>query len=111
MGWGGVGWGGVSTLCRWGVLAGWGVEVGDGVCTMVQHGKRLLPPVASIAPTTPPRPSPLHPHPASRVMHKHATELAHMRDPSHDNVIALVELSLAVMRLSCERFFSLLAVS
>ena len=33
-----------------------------------------------------------------------------MRDPDHVSLIPLVELSLAIMRLSCERFFSLVAV-
>ncbi|PRW60537.1 hypothetical protein C2E21_1293 [Chlorella sorokiniana] len=48
--------------------------------------------------------------PLYRLLHKHCTELERMRSTDHRHLIPLVELSLAIMRLSCERFFSLLAV-
>ena len=44
------------------------------------------------------------------MLNKHAAELRRMRDPEHRSLIPLVETSLAVMRLSCESFFSLAAV-
>ena len=44
------------------------------------------------------------------MLHKHASELRRMRDPEHRALIPLVEASLALMRLSCENFFSLAAV-
>ncbi|RMZ56490.1 hypothetical protein APUTEX25_001337, partial [Auxenochlorella protothecoides] len=48
--------------------------------------------------------------PLYRALHKHARELAHMRDQGHRRLFPLVELALCIMRLSCERFFTLLAV-
>ncbi|KAL4421914.1 hypothetical protein ABPG77_005198 [Micractinium sp. CCAP 211/92] len=48
--------------------------------------------------------------PLYRLLHKHCAELERMRSPDHHRLIPLVEASLAIMRLSCERFFSLLAV-
>ncbi|KAL4437436.1 hypothetical protein ABPG75_004575 [Micractinium tetrahymenae] len=48
--------------------------------------------------------------PLYRVLYKHCAELERMRSPEHHRLIPLVEASLAIMRLSCERFFSLLAV-
>jgi hypothetical protein len=45
------------------------------------------------------------------MLSKHAAELRRMQDPEHRALIPLVESSLAVMRLSCENFFSLAAVS
>lgn len=44
------------------------------------------------------------------MLNKHATELRRMQEPEHHALIPLVEASLAVMRLSCENFFSLAAV-
>ncbi|EFN60184.1 hypothetical protein CHLNCDRAFT_133698 [Chlorella variabilis] len=48
--------------------------------------------------------------PVYRLLHKHCVELERMRSADHHRLIPLVEISLAIMRLSCERFFSLLAV-
>ncbi|PSC68550.1 E3 ubiquitin-ligase synoviolin [Micractinium conductrix] len=48
--------------------------------------------------------------PLYRLLQKHCAELERMRSPDHKRLIPLVEVSLAIMRLSCERFFSLLAV-
>ncbi|KAI3429895.1 hypothetical protein D9Q98_010206 [Chlorella vulgaris] len=48
--------------------------------------------------------------PLYRLLHKHCLELTRMRSTDHHRLIPLVEVSLAIMRLSCERFFSLLAV-
>lgn len=45
-----------------------------------------------------------------RNLNKHAEELHRMRDPEHGAVVPLVELALAIMRLSSERWFALVAV-
>lgn len=41
---------------------------------------------------------------------KHARELNRMASAEHKNLVPLIEGALAIMRLSCERWFSLLAV-
>ncbi|KAK9818153.1 hypothetical protein WJX72_007878 [[Myrmecia] bisecta] len=41
---------------------------------------------------------------------KHREELAKMADPDHRELIPLVEAALALMRLSCEKFFVLISV-
>ena len=43
-------------------------------------------------------------------LQKHADEIRKMFDPRHVELIPLVESALAVMRLSCEKFFVLVAV-
>ncbi|KAJ9531640.1 hypothetical protein QJQ45_021763 [Haematococcus lacustris] len=48
--------------------------------------------------------------PYRRNLHKHMEEIIKMQDPEHIALIPLVESALAVMRLSCEKFFVLLAV-
>lgn len=44
------------------------------------------------------------------VARKHAVEYERMTSKEHKNLVPLVELALAIMRLSCERWFSLMAV-
>lgn len=50
----------------------------------------------------------------SRLSHsnvkKHASEIEKMTDPEHLRLIPLVEAALALMRLSCEKFFVLVSV-
>ena len=41
---------------------------------------------------------------------KHGRELARMQHPRHRELVCVVEAALAVMRLSCERYFVLLSV-
>ena len=41
---------------------------------------------------------------------KHGRELARMQHPRHRELVRVVEAALAVMRLSCERYFVLLSV-
>lgn len=41
---------------------------------------------------------------------KHASEIDKMTDPEHLRLIPLVEAALALMRLSCEKFFVLVSV-
>ena len=43
-------------------------------------------------------------------MAKHGRELARMQHPRHRELVRVVEAALAVMRLSCERYFVLLSV-
>lgn len=45
-----------------------------------------------------------------RTYQKHGIELQKMNSPAHTDLIPLVETALAVMRLSCERFFVLVSV-
>lgn len=45
-----------------------------------------------------------------RMLRKHGGEIARMAAPEHLELIPLVEVALAVMRLSCERFFVLASV-
>ena len=45
-----------------------------------------------------------------RMLRKHGAEIARMAAPEHLELIPLVEVALAVMRLSCERFFVLASV-
>ena len=45
-----------------------------------------------------------------RKMEKHGTETARMRGREHRELIPLVEVALAIMRLSCEKFFVLISV-
>ncbi len=45
-----------------------------------------------------------------RTLRKHGAEIARMAAPEHLELIPLVEVALAVMRLSCERFFVLASV-
>ena len=44
------------------------------------------------------------------IAQKHAFELKRMSSEEHKNLVPLVEIALAIMRLSCERWFSLMAV-
>uniref|UniRef100_A0A7R9VBC0 RING-type domain-containing protein n=1 Tax=Chlamydomonas euryale TaxID=1486919 RepID=A0A7R9VBC0_9CHLO len=46
----------------------------------------------------------------SRNTRKHADEIRKMQDPEHTALVPLVESALAVMRLSCEKYFVLLSV-
>ncbi|PNW80246.1 hypothetical protein CHLRE_08g383800v5 [Chlamydomonas reinhardtii] len=48
--------------------------------------------------------------PYVRNVAKHAAELARMKDPEHRSLIPLVEAALAIMRLSCEKYWVLLAI-
>jgi hypothetical protein len=48
--------------------------------------------------------------PLYRNLAKHSAELRRMRDPEHRRMVPLVEAALAIMRLSCERWFGLVAV-
>ena len=45
-----------------------------------------------------------------RKLQKHGTEMARMRGREHRELIPLVEVALAIMRLSCEKFFVLISV-
>lgn len=45
-----------------------------------------------------------------KILHKHSSELLRMDDTEHKQLVPLVELALAIMRLSCERWFALVAV-
>ena len=45
-----------------------------------------------------------------RTLRKHGAELLKMRGSAHTELIPLVETALAIMRLSCERFFVLVSV-
>lgn len=49
-------------------------------------------------------------HPCCRNVAKHGRELARMQHPRHRELVRVVEAALAVMRLSCERYFVLLSV-
>lgn len=44
------------------------------------------------------------------ICHQHIVELTRMMSPEHRKIVPLVEGALAIMRLSCERWFPLLAV-
>lgn len=46
----------------------------------------------------------------SRKLQKHGAEMARMRGREHRELIPLVEVALAIMRLSCEKFFVLISV-
>ncbi|MEW5308759.1 MAG: hypothetical protein WDW38_000693 [Sanguina aurantia] len=48
--------------------------------------------------------------PLLKSMDKHVVEVQRMRDPEHRSLLLLIESALAIMRLSCERFFLLLTV-
>ncbi|GIL76693.1 hypothetical protein Vretimale_8764 [Volvox reticuliferus] len=48
--------------------------------------------------------------PYVRSVAKHAVELQRIRDPEHRALIPLVEAALAIMRLSCEKYFVLVAI-
>ncbi|KAL4531410.1 hypothetical protein Ndes2526B_g04468 [Nannochloris sp. 'desiccata'] len=45
-----------------------------------------------------------------RTMHKHVMEMRRMKDEDHRALVPLVESALAIMRLSCERWFALIGV-
>lgn len=45
-----------------------------------------------------------------RKLQKHGAEMARMRGREHRELIPLVEIALAIMRLSCEKFFVLISV-
>jgi hypothetical protein len=45
-----------------------------------------------------------------RTMHKHVIEMRRMEDEDHRALVPLVESALAIMRLSCERWFALIGV-
>lgn len=45
-----------------------------------------------------------------RNLHKHVGELRRMQDDEHQTLVPLVEAALAIMRLSCERWFALVGV-
>ena len=64
------------------------------------------PAVPALSPSSPPPP----PSPFRLATLKHAAEIAKMRAPEHADLIPLVEAALAVMRLSCEKFFVLATV-
>ena len=56
-------------------------------------------------------PPAIHSHPpCCRNVAKHGRELARMQHPRHRELVRVVEAALAVMRLSCERYFVLLSV-
>ena len=46
-------------------------------------------------------------HGVDRALAKHASEMLAMRGAAHTELVPLIEGALAVMRLSCERFFVL----
>ncbi|GLI65396.1 hypothetical protein VaNZ11_008952 [Volvox africanus] len=48
--------------------------------------------------------------PYVRSVAKHAVELQRIREPEHRALIPLVEAALAIMRLSCEKYFVLVAI-
>eukprot|EP00798_Chlamydomonas_sp_ICE-L_P023003 gene23003-30195_t len=48
--------------------------------------------------------------PLSDNLRKHAAEISKMSDPEHMTLIPLVESALAIMRLSCEKYFVLVSV-
>ncbi|KAK2078598.1 hypothetical protein QBZ16_003438 [Prototheca wickerhamii] len=64
----------------------------------------------SAVPPTSAAATPLRMGPLYRSLHKHARELRRMTHPEHVRLFPLLELALAIMRLSCERFFTLLPV-
>jgi hypothetical protein len=45
-----------------------------------------------------------------RKLEKHGREIARMGSAEHKELVPLVEVSLAIMRLSCEKFFVLISV-
>ncbi len=45
-----------------------------------------------------------------RKLQKHGAEMARMQGREHRELIPLVEIALAIMRLSCEKFFVLISV-
>lgn len=49
-------------------------------------------------------------HAIRRGMQKHASELQKMANPGHVQNLPLIEIALAIMRLSCEKFFVLASV-
>ena len=45
-----------------------------------------------------------------RKLEKHGREIARMGSAEHKELVPLVEVSLAIMRLACEKFFVLISV-
>ena len=45
-----------------------------------------------------------------RKLEKHGREIARMASAEHQELVPLVEVSLAIMRLACEKFFVLISV-
>jgi hypothetical protein len=59
--------------------------------------------------SSPPPPAQVLPR-LYRNMHKHVIEMRRMEDEDHRALVPLVESALAIMRLSCERWFALIGV-
>ena len=48
--------------------------------------------------------------PVPRKLEKHGREIVRMASAEHRELVPLVEVSLAIMRLACEKFFVLISV-